>query len=411
MQCAILIGGLGTRLGHLVEDCPKPLLSVNGQPFLDHILTNLARFGFDDVVLLAGYKSNVVDQFIANPNSSHNKLGLNIRIVVEAEPLGTAGALKNAESLLDPEFLLMNGDSFFDFNLLDLATLPVGEQWLGKMSLRSVEDSSRYGIVSTDSAGKVLDMKERPQSKGRQPGLINGGVYWLKREMLHHISMGFVSLERDVFPMMAQEALLFAKEYNGFFLDIGIPTDYEAAQSLLPLSRPALFLDRDGVINHDDGYTYRIDDFKWIDGAIDTIRQANRANWFVFVVTNQAGVARGFYTEEDVQKLHNWINEELSLYGAHIDDFRYCPYHPQGAVPEYRRVSNWRKPEPGMLLDILEYWPVDIQQSLLIGDKRSDIDAAKAVGIKAYKFSEGENLKTFVTSGDFELTPFLQHGN
>lgn len=154
--------------------------------------------------------------------------------------------------------------------------------------------------------------------------------------------------------------------------------------------RPAVFFDRDGVLNVDHGYTYRSQDFQWMAGAIDTIKFFNDHNYQVFVITNQSGIARGYYTEQDVGVLHQFMNEELDKYGAHIDAFYYCPHHLDGTVTEYQKSCTCRKPEPGMIQRASKEWDVDTAQSFMIGDKPSDVEAAKAAGIPGYLFTSDD---------------------
>lgn len=156
------------------------------------------------------------------------------------------------------------------------------------------------------------------------------------------------------------------------------------------LTRPAVFLDRDGVLNVDHGYVHRPDQIEWIPGSKEAIKRFNDAGYLVFVVSNQAGVARGYFSEEDVRALHHWMASELQAVGAHVDAFEYCPDHPDATVARYRRVSERRKPAPGMLLDCMARWPINKDESFLIGDKDIDIEAAKAAGIKGYRFTGGD---------------------
>ncbi|MBC9877508.1 HAD family hydrolase [Bradyrhizobium sp. INPA01-394B] len=160
-------------------------------------------------------------------------------------------------------------------------------------------------------------------------------------------------------------------------------------------TRPAVFFDRDGVLNHDAGYLFEAAKFEWMDGAREAVRLVNEAGYFAFVVTNQSGVARGFYEESDVHALHRWMAEQLALAGAHIDAFEYCPDHPEAVIDRYRRDSHRRKPGPGMITDLMMRFPVAADKSILIGDKPSDLEAAEAAGIRGLLFREG-NLETFV---------------
>ncbi|WP_426614780.1 D-glycero-alpha-D-manno-heptose-1,7-bisphosphate 7-phosphatase [Bradyrhizobium sp. McL0616] len=160
-------------------------------------------------------------------------------------------------------------------------------------------------------------------------------------------------------------------------------------------TRPAVFFDRDGVLNHDTSYLFESAKFKWIDGAREAVRLVNQSGYFAFIVTNQSGVARGLYEESDVLTLHCWMADELAAVGAHIDAFEYCPDHPEAPIERYRRDSHRRKPAPGMITDLMTRFPVAADRSILIGDQPRDLEAARAAGIRGLLFREG-NLETFV---------------
>ena len=159
--------------------------------------------------------------------------------------------------------------------------------------------------------------------------------------------------------------------------------------------KSAVFLDRDGVINKDLGYVFKIDDVEWISGSIEAIKLLNKKNFLVFVVTNQSGVARNFYSENDVNKLHRWMKNILKEKNAIINEFSYCPHHPDAINKKYRKEGNCRKPNPGMIDKIIKNWQIDRKSSFLIGDNDTDIEAAYKAKINGYKFTSN-NLLQFV---------------
>jgi len=373
MQAVVLVGGRGTRLGHLTAAAAKPLLPLDGRPFLHWLLRNVDRYGFDGVVLLAGYCSEQFDGFVKTL-----RLNAHLRLVVEKEPQGTGGALLAARTELADEFFLFNGDSVFDFNYLDLDVRTPAD-CLGGLGLRAVPDASRYGTVLLNR-GRVTSFSE----KGRVgPGLINGGVYLLRRRVLDYIAPKS-SLERDVLPVLPTRSFA-GSVYDGFFLDIGIPEDYERAQTQVPAHffKPAVFFDRDGTLNRDPGYTYRPASFEWLPGAREAIKQVNDLGFLAVVVTNQAGVARGFYTEDDVRSLHSWMNRDLRPLGAHIDAFYFCPHHPTEGRAPYVGACDCRKPAPGLVARATRDWNIDVSRSIGVGDKESDWMAYEAAGVRS----------------------------
>ena len=393
-QCAVLVGGLGTRLGALTADTPKPILPVGDRPFLAWLLREFLRFGVEEFLLLTGHFSGRLRDSLAGIAAT---LPRPVVITISEEPqrAGTGGALFHARDLLDERFLLCNGNSLFDGNVASLLAAAARDpaEVVGRLLLRAVPDASRYGVVETEGE-HVRGFRERPEAGG--PGTINAGVYVFDRRVLDHVTPS-CSLERDVMPVLAARGALRATAAAGYFVDIGIPDDLARARRDLParLHRPALFLDRDGVLNLDHGYVGTRERFDWMPGAMEAVRRAVQAGWHVFVVTNQSGVARGHYDEASVHALMGWVAGQLRAAGGTLDDWRHCPCHPEGSVAAYARTSDWRKPAPGMLLDLICAWEIDPARALMIGDADSDMVAAAAAGVRGVQFPGGD-LDAFV---------------
>ena len=388
-QAVILAGGFGTRLGHLTQNVPKPLLLVAGVPFVDYVVRWLARYGIEEIILSTGYLSHSFDTFLAG-RTWRNSYGepLRVRTIVENKPAGTGGALALMRKELQHRFLLINGDSFFNCNLSALLAqadaLPPGG---AALTVRAVSDAERYGRIEV--TGDLITAFAEKSGSG--PGLINAGVSLIDLTAIERFNDIPCSIEKEIYPRLCAEGRLKAVQQSGYFVDIGIPETYSLAQDELPraVRRPAVFLDRDGVLNEDRGYVHQPKDFTWIPGAIDAVRMAIEAGYLIIVLTNQAGVARGLYGEDAINKLHHFINSTLVSRSACINAFYYCPYHPEAVVPEFRRAHEDRKPSPGMLTRAAADYPIDMSHSFLIGDQDSDMAAAAAAGIAGHKFTGG----------------------
>ncbi|WP_158927340.1 sugar phosphate nucleotidyltransferase [Acidisphaera sp. S103] len=362
-QCAVLIGGLGTRLGQLTAATPKPLLTCGDRPFLAWLLREFLRYGVDDFLLLTGYLPEVVQAALPAITAG---LPRHVRVTCSTEPVraGTGGALYHARDQLAERFWLCNGDSMLDCNLArllaDAAMDP--DAVVGRMMLRRLDDASRYGVVELQG-DRVAAFQERPQPGS--PGMINAGIYLLNRSVLDDIGP-VCSLERDVLPVLATRGALRGTVGEGYFIDIGIQADLERAQTELPgrLHRGALFLDRD-VLTGDSGSR----PFGWKPGAIATIRAATDAGIHVFVV-GQSGIASGIHDDDQRQ----WMGDEIRAAGGTLDDARFHRLAPG--------------PSPDGLLDLMARWETDPARSLLIGNRPAD---ATPAGVRTIRL-EGRDL-------------------
>ena len=394
-QAAILVGGLGTRLGELTASTPKALLPCGDRPFLAWLLRELSRFGVDDVVLLTGHLADAVEAMLPAVVNSLPK-PLRITCSREERPAGTGGALFHARAHLDDRFLLLNGDSWLDFNLAHLLADSArdAEEIIGRIVLHPLENVARYGVVETHG-DRVITFRERVEVK--EPGTINAGVYLFDRRILDEVSP-VCSLERDIMPTLASRGVLRATLAGGHFVDIGIAADLTRAQAELParLLRRALIL-HDGVINVDHGSFGSRERFAIAPEAITAIRDASDAGWHVFVVTNQSGVGQGLYNELEFASLCTWMADAIRAEGGNVDDVLYCPFHPEAPVKAYRRVHTWAKPEAGTLLDLLSRWQLDAARCLLIGHGQSDLVTASVAGLQAYLLPAGGDLAEFAT--------------
>ena len=373
MQAVVLAGGRGARLSEAVPDRPKSLAPIGDRPFLLYLLEHLKSYGVDEAILAVGYRAEQIEEAFGDGSG----LGISLRYARETSPLGTGGALRNALPLIrDDDLLVVNGDTFFDLNYGTLKKFHRAWGAWATVALKYRPAVSRYGLTELGPDYRVAAFREKPGDDGG--GYVNGGVYLLRRQMLETFPEGYRSLEREILPQWVRRGTVFGLPFGGKFIDIGVPEDYRLACDKLPgwVESPkyrGLFLDRDGVIIEDSGYVYRKEDVRFNERVVRVIRSANRLGWKVIVVTNQAGVARGLYSEDDVRRLHQWLGEALKKKDAHIEAFYYCPHHPEGTVNGYRKACLCRKPSPGMVLTAADEIGIELEKSRMIGDKGTDL--------------------------------------
>jgi len=372
-QAVILCGGLGLRISKITKYTPKPLIKVNGITVIEHIIKNFARFGINEILLLCGYKS-----FLFKKKFHNKKLfGVSIKCVSEKKPLGTSGALYQSKKYLKDNFLIANGDTFFDININDLIiNFFKKKNALLFLSLKRMKKISRYDVFSIK---KKNLLGYRKNSKFIN---INSGLGVMNKKILKYLDKKG-SLEKKIFPKLIRDKKLFGKIYFNNFIDMGTYEDLEKLPFFLKnmYFKPALFLDRDGVINKDIGYLSKIKDVVWKPRIFEFIKKFNDNNFYIFVITNQSGIGRGYYTEKDLSVLNTWINTKIREKGGNIDEFFFAPYFKYSKKKKYRLNHKLRKPNIGMIRLASKSWSINLKKSLLIGDSQSDLQTAKNAGI------------------------------
>lgn len=381
-EAIVLAGGFGTRLAHVVPDVCKPMAPVAGRPFLRFIMDQLAAADFDRAVVADGYRREQIEGFFGSAYR-----GTAIEYSPEDTPLLTGGAVKRALSRCESDWVfVLNGDTWLDvdFAAMETAAADAPDNVSAVIAVKRMRDFDRYGTVDVDAGGALAAFHEK---RPCEEGLINAGVYLLRRGALDSMPEKF-SLESDYFERVVGGGALRAAECAGGFIDIGVPEDYELAQTMLaPLAKSwklAMF-DRDGTINVDTGHLYEPEKLELIPSTVDIMRRhSDDPDYKVVVVTNQAGIAKGLYTEDDMHRLHRYMEDELEKLGVHVDAWYFCPHH-----PDYTGPCECRKPAPGMLLAAIRDFDSDPSKCVMCGDKPSDEAAAQAAGVVFKWVGEG----------------------
>jgi NDP-sugar pyrophosphorylase family protein len=228
----ILAGGLGTRLRGALGDLPKPLAPIGGKPVLEYLINFISHQGFREIIISCGHGAGAVRDYFGDGST----LGLRIRYTFEEELLGTGGAIKLAEPLVDSrDFIVANGDTYFEVSLTELLQFHRARGALATLALTYRKEAGRYGTVLCDDDNRVVTFTEK--AKEERAGLINGGVYVFGRAIFDYIPAGRAcSLEREILPLLVGRGL-YGFPADGYFIDIGVPEDYERAKEELPARR------------------------------------------------------------------------------------------------------------------------------------------------------------------------------
>ncbi|MCE1245404.1 MAG: NDP-sugar synthase [Firmicutes bacterium] len=248
MKAVVLVGGEGTRLRPLTYDLPKPMVPICGKPFMQYQLELMKDHGIDEVIFSLGYKSSAFEEYFGDGAG----FGMKIHYIVEDSPLGTAGAIKNVEHLLDDSsFLVFNGDILSRMNLTEIMNFHKEKKSACTIVLTPVDDPTMYGVVELDSNSGIVNFTEKPKKEEVRSNLINAGLYILEPGILKRMEPARkYSIEREIFPaMLADKEPMFGYSYSGYWMDIGTPFKYLSSNhDTLTGKMPVDLNHREGIV-------------------------------------------------------------------------------------------------------------------------------------------------------------------
>jgi D-glycero-alpha-D-manno-heptose 1-phosphate guanylyltransferase len=352
---------------------------VAGRPFLSFVIDALRMQGIEQFIFSLGYKADVVEKYLEEHYPT-----LDYSIIVEDEPLGTGGAIQLACTKTHEEnVLIANGDTLFKIKLNELEKFHAHHKAECTIALKPLKKFDRYGVVEIDKEGSVISFKEKQYYNY---GLINGGIYILNvPDFLQHSFPEKFSFEKEYLEKNAGKDILHGCIQDGYFIDIGVPQDFNKAQKDLLLSPTdlksidkswTLFLDRDGVINEErpGEYVLNWNEFVFSEGTLEALKILATRFERVILITNQRGIGKELMTEGDLKLIHNEMQKEIVAAGGRIDQIYYCG--------EIDSKSFHRKPNPGMALQASkDFTEIDFSKSIMIGNKPSDMRFGRSVGM------------------------------
>ncbi len=394
------------------ERAPKALLPVAGKPILEYQLQLLQSSGFTNILILTNHLSEQIEKFCKNRPTS----GLTIRCLREEIPLGTAGALKAVERYLPSDFLVLYGDELVQVDLKRFMRFHRDQHrkyptLVGTLAVHPNDHPMDSNLVEIDHSNRIQSFLTKPHPPERWfRNLVSTPLYALTPSVFRYIPSDVPSdLGRDTFPRVVSghKDILVAYPTPEYLKDIGTPkrlrevtTDVRNgvfARMSLGHKRPAIFLDRDGVINKEVGDLRRLQDFELLPGVAKAIKKINQSGYLAVVISNQPVVAKGFCTYADVLHIHKKMETLLGREGAKLDAIYFCPHHPdkgfKGENKNYKITCRCRKPKTGMITDAVKELNIDVQKSVVIGDRTGDAKLAENLRIRFLGVKTGEALR------------------
>lgn len=386
-QAVIVAGGRGTRLGALTDETPKALIPVGGKPFIGWLLEMLADRGFDEVVLLLGYRAEDIEAYCGDGH----RWGLRVRSVVSDPSDETGRRVAGARELLDDSFLYMYCDNLWPMPFDDMCQLHLERGRAAMVTVYANDDDFTRSNVRIGDDDQVLVYDATRSAPGLRGVEIGYGIF--PRSVLEFLDGSNVAFQHAVLPPLIERGELSAFVTHHRYYSIGTPERLPITERYVSGS-PAVILDRDGVLNAKPPratYVTSWDEWRWLPGALEALASLNEAGFRVFVVSNQAGIGRGVMTEADLAAIHERVIDEAAAAGGRIDAIYHCPH-------DWDEGCACRKPNPGMLFQVQREHHIDLTSTPFIGDDPRDAEAAAAAGAPSLMVDEGTSLLDLVRS-------------
>ncbi len=361
----ILAGGRGSRISKHLNKIPKPLLKFNDKTFLQLLINHYSKYPFNKAFILAGYRGNKIYEKFNNKNFNF----LNFKCITEKKSLGTGGCLVQLKKKIKNDFVVVNGDSILLENLNLIFKKKEKKNFIFLTKNENYKNNKKLSNLTLDNKKKVI-----LSSKGNY---MNAGIYYFNKSILKGIKYKKTSLEDEILLNLIKNKKIKGHISDEFFIDIGTDKNLKFAKKNLKkiLNKRACFLDRDGVINYDYEYVGKYKKFKFRTGVLKGLKLLTKKNYQIFIVTNQAGIAKKKFTMQDFFNLHVKLKRILSSHDINFDDVQFSPYHKDSKIKKYKKNSNYRKPGNLMIERIFKNFFINRKKSFSIGDKITDKQA------------------------------------
>ncbi len=377
-QAVILAGGLGTRLRPLTDTVPKPMIPFHGKPFAEYLVEMLREQGFREILFLLGYLPDVVTRYFGDGSRFGVKIDYSISPVEDE----TGQRLKRALKRLDDTFLLLYCDNYWPLDMGRMWPFFAGSGARAMITVYSNDDGYTKDNIRMGPAGLI----EAYDKTRTVPGLkgVELGYGFFPREIVAALPEGNVSFEKETYGPLAAAGELAGYVTGHRYYSVGSHARLPLTDAFLA-RRPAILLDRDGTLNRKAArgeYVRAPDQFAWLPGAREALRLLREAGYRVFVISNQAGIARGALAPGNLEAIHNKMIAEAEEAGGRIDGIYICPHH-------WDEGCACRKPKPGMLFRAQREHHLDLSRTWFLGDDERDIEAGTAAGCLSALVGEG----------------------